>query len=84
MAWLNWSSARGDWCASELDNCRAPSGDDAMFAKLARIAGMPAPIAFSAMLRSRPSSDAIFAIMSGVRDCMMDVTRLMAMAVTSL
>jgi hypothetical protein len=48
-------------------------------AKLARIAGTAALTTFCATSGSMPSVRAIFATISGVRNCMMDETRFVAM-----
>src|SRR4029453_6840496 len=52
-----------------------------MSAKLARSAGIAPAMAFCATLRSRPRTDAIFAIMSGVRHCITTETKFVAMAI---
>src|SRR4029450_4335621 len=52
-----------------------------MSAKLARSAGIAPAMAFCATLRSRPRAEAIFAIMSGVRNCITTETKFVAMAI---
>ena len=74
----------GRCCSSVSDNCCAPAGLAARPAKLARIAGTAALTTFCATSGSMPSVRAIFATISGVRNCMMDETRFVAMVPISL
>ena len=60
----------GRCCSSVSDNCCAPAGLAARPAKLARIAGTAALTTFCATSGSMPSVRAIFATISGVRNCM--------------
>src|SRR3954447_6391694 len=73
-------SSDPDCCVSMLVSWRAPLGEEATSAKLARSAGIAPAMAFCATLRSRPRAEAIFAIMSGVRNCITTETKFVAMA----
>src|SRR4029078_401883 len=74
-------SSESDCCVSVLVSWRAPLGVEATSARLARRAGIAPAMAFCATLRSRPRTEAIFAITSGVRNCITIETRFVAMAI---
>jgi hypothetical protein len=85
VALARFSSVRGDCLAMASARRRSPSGLEARFARLERIAGTAAATPVCAVARSgMPDADAILATMSGVKNCDTADTIFPCMASSSL